>query len=244
MKKSYAANTFLAIFIIFMITLAAFILVFSRVIRENQNVSRETTLTNVRPSAGRVLFIDAGHGGEDGGAVSLTGQKESELNLKVAQKLQILASFYGLSTKMTRDSQEIAYPEELKNVHSRKVWDTKQRVSLINQEKDAFLISIHQNKYTTSGPSGCQVFYTDEEQSKAVSDQIQAEMRYFAPGNRKNAVKISKDIYLMNNITCPGILVECAFLSNPADSMKIEQDSYQLDLVCVILGGYCSVMGR
>ena len=95
-------------------------------------------------------LAEGGHGGEDGGAVSVTGKKESEINLEIGLRCEELAAFFGIETVMTRDSELIEYPAELSTTHSRKVWDQKSRVSLINSTENAVLVSIHQNYFTES----------------------------------------------------------------------------------------------
>ena len=96
----------------------------------------------------RVLVIDAGHGGEDGGATSQTGLIESGVNLDIAKRLESLAGFFGIKTAMTRESETIEYPASAKTVRERKAFDQKSRIALINSFENAVLISIHQNKYT------------------------------------------------------------------------------------------------
>ena len=67
-----------------------------------------------------VLLIDPGHGGTDGGAVSKDGTIESTLNLAIAQKLNGIASFYGIPTVMTRNSEEIQYPDTADTISAKK----------------------------------------------------------------------------------------------------------------------------
>ena len=75
------------------------------------------------------IIIDPGHGGDDGGAVSLSGKKESEVNLEIALRCELLAAFMGHSPVMTRYSEEISYPEEADTIRARKVWDQHSRAA-------------------------------------------------------------------------------------------------------------------
>ena len=184
------------------------------------------------------LVIDPGHGGEDGGAVSLTGAYESSINLSIALKAEQLAAFFGLPPVMTRTSEDIEYPTDATTIRAKKVADQKNRVALIESVENALLISIHQNKYTTSRPYGGQVFYAATDGSEIFGEYIQ--QRLFEntdAGNRKTAVKIPDSIYLMNAIDCPGILVECGFLSNNVEAQLLEQDDYQKRMALIIIGG-------
>ena len=91
-----------------------------------------------------ILIIDAGHGGTDGGAVSENGTKESEINLAIAQKMDALARLVGVETIMTRNSEELDYPDEADTIRKKKVYDQKQQVEQINKTQNAVLISVHQ----------------------------------------------------------------------------------------------------
>ena len=67
---------------------------------------------SVFSAEGPVLIIDAGHGGADGGAVAADGTVESSINLAIAQKLELLSGLFGVESVMTRESEDIAYPDE------------------------------------------------------------------------------------------------------------------------------------
>ncbi|MBR1456311.1 MAG: N-acetylmuramoyl-L-alanine amidase, partial [Oscillospiraceae bacterium] len=114
----------------------------------------------------KTLVIDPGHGGIDGGAIALDGTKESEINLAIGLKLREIASFCGQPTVLTRvdDSQRtsfIAYSEHEDLVH---------RTEIINSVADGVLISIHQNCFPTSQPSGAQVLYAKGEESRRLGE--------------------------------------------------------------------------
>ena len=118
------------------------------------------------------LVIDPGHGGIDGGAIAFNGTKESDINLSISQKLQALAELFGVHTVMTRTDDNsrtdlAAYSEHEDLVH---------RTELINSVPRAVLISIHQNFYPTSQPSGAQVLYAAGERSRALGEKTHAEI--------------------------------------------------------------------
>ncbi|MGM9522103.1 MAG: N-acetylmuramoyl-L-alanine amidase [Oscillospiraceae bacterium] len=185
------------------------------------------------------LVIDAGHGGEDGGAVSITGTPESVINLSIALKVEQLAAFYGVAPVMTRESDEIDYPEDAVTTRARKVADQKNRVALINSTENAVLISIHQNKYTTAGPRGCQVFFSPTEGSSGFAEYLQALfLNNTDSGNRSSAAQIPDSIYLMNAVDCPAVLIECGFISNTKEAYLLEEKDYQIKLAVLIAGGF------
>ena len=108
----------------------------------------------------QTIVLDAGHGGEDGGAVSRDGVAESSVNLAITRKLRDVFLFLGRDTVLTREGEEAIYSPDCVTLREKKVSDLKNRVALINQQSGAVLISIHQNSMPDH-PSvhGAQVFY-------------------------------------------------------------------------------------
>lgn len=187
----------------------------------------------------RVLIIDAGHGGEDGGATTAEGVPESGINLAIACKLEALAGLLGVETVMTRESQDISYPESAATTAQRKQSDQKARIELINAQENAVLISIHQNYYPDARPSGCQVFYGKPEGSRELGELAHKNMtEALCPSSRRVAAPISEDIYLMRAAKCTSILVECGFLSNRNEAALLLTDDYQLKISALLLASY------
>lgn len=185
------------------------------------------------------VIIDPGHGGADGGAVSLNGTYESGINLEISLKLEQLFAFMGIDPVMTRRSEDIEYPMDAETIRQKKVYDQKSRVELINSTVGGVLISIHQNKYTSGSPSGAQVLYADTDRSDLLANYIETALgEAIGTDNVRGAKQIPSDIYLMKNINCPAVLVECGFLSNPNDESLLTTDSYQIKLAMGIASGY------
>lgn len=176
------------------------------------------------------IIIDAGHGGVDGGATSCTGVLESQLNLEIALRLNDLLNLLGHRTNMIRTTDISVYTEG-ETVASKKVSDLKHRVKLINGTENAILISIHQNYFTDSRYNGAQVFYSEHEDSSILAKTMQ--QGFCAVGSTR-AAKQSNGVYLMEHIQCPGILVECGFLSNPAEEQRLRTPDYQKRLCCIM----------
>lgn len=190
----------------------------------------------------RTLIIDPGHGGTDGGAVSVTGKNESEINLDIALRCRSLAGLFGVTAEMTRESEQLDYPEDANTIREKKVWDTKTRTELINSLENAVLISIHQNKYTTASPHGSQVLYAPTAESRELGEKLQELLTQVTGESKRTAAKIGESIYLMNHIDCPAVLVECGFVSNAMEAKRLEEPEYQLKLATVIIGGYLGSM--
>ena len=192
-----------------------------------------------------ILIIDPGHGGADGGAVAADGTKESELNLSVALKTEALCSLLGVKSVMTRRSEELDYPKSATTIRAKKVADQKARVDLINGTSNAVLISIHQNIYGNARPSGAQALYGKFSGSDLLAELIQAnESEYVDQNNMRNAAKISDDIYLMKKVQCPAVLVECGFMSNPEELIKLKSSNYQTKLAAVFVASYLQFLSE
>jgi len=193
-----------------------------------------TTIGDISAKERQVtVIIDAGHGGEDGGATSCTGVLESKLNLEIALKLNDLMHLLGIRTVMIRTSDQSIYTEG-SSLSAKKVSDLKQRVNIINSTENAVLISIHQNHYPDSRYKGAQVFYAQTEHSADLAQNMQRMLIKTLNKSSNRDVKKADNIYLMEKITRPGILIECGFLSNPEEEALIRDDAYQRKLCCVI----------
>jgi N-acetylmuramoyl-L-alanine amidase len=196
------------------------------------------------PVSPYVMIIDPGHGGEDGGAVSVTGTYESTINLSISQKLKAIADLYGIPVVMTRNSDEIVYPENANTVKSRKKADQDARIDLINKIEHGILISIHQNKFTDSGPFGAQVLYAPTNGSEELAILLQESLvNNLNTENYRTAVQISDSIYLFKNISCTAVMVECGFLSNPDEADMLDSESYRLKIASVIAASFCDYIG-
>lgn len=201
--------------------------------RDKQAVSNRELMTSP------VLILDAGHGGEDGGAVSAAGVPESDINLQIVQKLELLFAFTGQTTRLTRSSQDAVYSPDAQTLREKKVSDLKNRVDLVNSVSGSFLISIHQNSLPGSRVRGAQVFYNAIEPAQSTAISVQQSLNSaINPNNEKTAKQIDGSIYLMKNIQRPGILVECGFMSNAAEAEQLQTDTHQRRLSAAIVSGY------
>ena len=195
------------------------------------------------PGSADVLIIDAGHGGEDGGASTADGVPESGINLDIALRLNALARLCGVDTVMTRTTQNIDYPADAATTARRKSSDQHARLQLINNYPDGVLISIHQNFFPDGKPCGCQVLYAStsgsEELGKLMHEGLCAAL---CPGNRRVASPVSDSIYLMRGAKCTAVLVECGFLSNADEAKLLQMSEYQTKISVVLLSSYLQFM--
>ena len=188
---------------------------------------------------GRVLILDAGHGGEDGGASSAGGSKESDINLNIVLKTEALMAFLGVRTELTRSEDRSIHSEGASTLHEKKVSDLKNRVEFVNSFYNAMLISVHQNYFTDSRYSGAQVFYTGGDVSRQWGEGTQAILRQVLnPDNDRAAKSVPDSVYLFSHIGCPAILVECGFLSNGEEESLLLTDTYQRKISLALAGAY------
>ena len=179
------------------------------------------------------VVIDPGHGGEDGGATSCTGRLESEYNLAISRRLDDLLHLLGYRTRMTRTSDVSIYTTG-DTIARKKISDLKERVRIVNETDQALLVSIHQNQFSDARYSGAQVFYAKTGKSKELGEKLQASLvETLNPGSNRKSKPIS-GVYLMENIRCTGVLIECGFLSNPKEEARLRDSEYQKKLCCVI----------
>lgn len=184
------------------------------------------------------VLIDAGHGGEDGGAV-VGSVLEKQINLAVAQDTADLLTFCGFDVQMTRTDDD-ALTDEGEDVKKRKYNDMKLRLELYNASPQNVIISIHQNKFSNASSKGIQVFYSPNNDKSAVLAEC---VRYAAvgmlqPDNTRENKAAGKDIYLLKNTDNPAVLVECGFLSNREEREKLVTGSYQKQLALAIAAGF------
>lgn len=185
------------------------------------------------------LILDAGHGGEDGGACSSAGQKESDINLAIVLKTRALMAFLGVESHLTRDTDISLHSDGAETLHQKKVSDLKNRVELVNNIPNALLISVHQNHFTDPRYSGAQVFFTGSDIGRQWGEDAQKLFRQILdPENERKAKPISGGIYLFDHINCPAILVECGFLSNGEEAALLTTDTYQRKIALVLAGSY------
>jgi len=181
------------------------------------------------------VIIDAGHGGVDGGSTSCTGVLESAINLEIALKLEDLLHLLGIDTLMIRTTDCSVYTKG-ETIAAKKVSDLKERARIVNGTENAVLISIHQNHFSDSRYYGAQVFYAPTAGSSILAKQLQSALiTTLNPGSNRQSKK-ADGVYLMQQITRPGVLIECGFLSNHQEEAKLRDTAYQQKLCCVIAG--------
>lgn len=173
----------------------------------------------------KLIVIDAGHGGSDPGKVSRDGICEKDINLAIAKKLEIALVNKGFTVVMLRDKDEDLASFGATN---KKKSDMNNRVEKINSLSAACLISIHQNSFPDSSVKGLQVFYYGKSDSgKSLACSIQTIVRETIDVDNNRQIKEGNDYFILRKSNCPGVIVECGFLSNPEEALKLTDQKYQ-----------------
>ncbi len=181
------------------------------------------------------VVIDAGHGGEDGGAVASSGLNEKEVNLSVALALRELLEAAGIPTVMTRTEDKLLYDRAVDFQGRKKVLDLAARRIIAEETDNCLFISIHVNSFPQAQYSGIQVWYgTEDTRSQEIAAAIQANSTQLLTDNHRRIKAAGSHIYLLDRIEAPVVLVECGFLSNPDEALRLSDEDYRRALATII----------
>lgn len=191
------------------------------------------------PITQKTVIVDAGHGGDDGGAIGIDGTVEKDINLDIALKLEKILKFYGFNVIMTRTQDVMTCDDGLDSLRKRKISDIHNRFELMRKNPDAIFISVHQNKFEDSSQHDTQVFYSgNDERSKELAEAIQTSVTLTLQRKNDRVVKKSgSGIYLLYHAKIPAVLVECGFISNSDEVKKLKDESYRMKLAILIADG-------
>ncbi len=202
---------------------------------KTRNVSSNNLISTDAP----VIIIDAGHGGEDGGAVVQNNNFEKDINLVIAQKTNDILSLFGFNTKMVRNTDVLIYDSDSKTQRQKKNSDLRNRLKLMENFNNCLYISIHQNKYDDNRIWGAQTFYSpNDEKSPVLAELVQSSIvSLIQPNNKRVIMKTGTNIFVIYNATKPAIMVECGFMSNNDELLKLKDDKYQNQMSFSISNG-------
>jgi N-acetylmuramoyl-L-alanine amidase len=188
------------------------------------------------PLSGKIILIDPGHGGPDGGA----GTKqvlEKDIALNISLKVRDYLQEQGALVIMTRTEDKDLAGEGTRGYSRRKVEDLKKRLKMINDNDNDFFVSIHLNAIPSVRWSGAQTFYAPHFKENArASKFIQEELRVNLENTTRKAKPINQ-VYILKHAKKPGVLVEVGFLSNPAEREQLRLDAYQEKVAASISQG-------
>lgn len=178
---------------------------------------------------GKTIYLDAGHGGRDPGAI-YKDIKESDINLEIAKQIKQELETHGATVYMTRIGD---YDLSKINTSNHKKSDLIQRAKIINESNCDVYISIHLNSDPSPTWYGTQIFYTNKnEENKTIAEIMQKKFKQNL--NTKREIKQLKNMYLFDRITRPGVLIEAGFISNANDRYILKQEEHQKKIATTI----------
>lgn len=187
---------------------------------------------------GKIIIIDAGHGGEDSGAVGVDGSLEKDIALSLAFEIGNLLEEQGYAVVYTRTSDNLLYKPEENIKGIRKISDLKNRCAVASNYPESVFVSVHLNSFSQEKYSGLQTYYSsNNDLSRKIAESVQNKVREDLQPTNNRAVKEGKSMYLMENIDNPAVLIECGFLSNGAECKKLSEKEYQKQLSFSIVCG-------
>lgn len=188
----------------------------------------------------RVVILDAGHGGEDGGTVGVNGVYEKDLNLSVSNILAAMLRSAGVTVIETRTEDRLLYREEENIRGYRKMYDLRNRLAVAQNNPDALFVSLHMNSFSSPQYKGLQVYYADTAGSERLARVIQNGIRTtLQPDNDREVKAAGSGIYLLDRAENTAVLIECGFLSNPEECEKLSSEDYRKQL-CFSL--FCGII--
>ena len=167
------------------------------------------------------VFIDAGHGGTDPGALGY-GYRESDLNLQVAKKVESKLKSKGIDVKMSRSS-DIFY-------------SLSERAEMANDYGADAFVSIHQNSAKDKSANGIETYYNrNKEEDKPLSNDIQTQVISQTGANNRGVKNAEFTVLVKSEMI--SALVECGFITNESEVKKLSNPSYQDKLATGIADG-------
>lgn len=189
------------------------------------------------PLSGKIIVIDAGHGGVDGGAESEAGQMEKDVTLPISIYLRDFLQEAGAFVIMTRETDTDLANPETKGLSKRKTEDLLKRAQVVKDSNADFLLSIHLNAFPSAKYYGAQTFYFPGiKQSGDAAQLIQDEIKRVLNNTDRVAKRIN-NVYILKTAEIPSVLVEVGFLSNSTEAQKLASTMYQKQMANAIYQG-------
>lgn len=186
----------------------------------------------------KIIVLDAGHGGADGGCVGINGVYEKDINLGIVQYLGTLLKFGGYEVVYTRDGDVSIHDNGVEGLRNQKISDMENRLEIVKSYPDSVFISVHQNQFVKPEYFGGQMFYTTNNNGNfRLATIMQGLFSELQPGNDRDVKLIDNGLYLFKNTQQPAILIECGFLSNADDAANLSNTEYQKKVAFTIYKG-------
>lgn len=160
------------------------------------------------------IAIDAGHGGEDPGALSPNKKlKEKDVVLEISKMLNYILEYKGYNTILIRDKDEFVQLGE--------------RANKANKEKADIFVSVHTNAAASKNAHGIETFYfKNSKQGEKLARHIQKEMVNLAE-NRNRGIKTNQSWTVLKRTNMPAVLCEVGFISNKEEKALLSNEYFR-----------------
>lgn len=194
------------------------------------------------PESRDVVVLDAGHGGVDPGKVGAGNVLEKDINLIIVMKLKEYLQMNGVTVYLTRDGDDGLYTD---SDSSKKTADMRARCAMIEEIAPDLVVSIHQNSYSDASVCGPQVFYyKTSEKGQRLAKCLQDRLNAMPECKKQRTIKPNSDYYLLLNVSCPIVIAETGFLSNPTEAQMLATEAYQDRLAWELCLGVLEYLNR
>lgn len=183
------------------------------------------------------IVLDAGHGGIDGGVTGVaTGVKESDVNLAITLRLKETLDDMGFETVLTRKTEAGLYDAATDGFKRR---DMQKRKEIVQNVDPALVVSVHQNRYSSASVRGAQVFFRrGDSQGERFASCLQEKLNALYKMEKVKSRNHTPSEYFMLSCTQnPSVIVECGFLSSPADEKLLISPSWQKQIAESVAAG-------
>ena len=201
----------------------------STALQTSADVSKTHSMDPAEALQGRLIVVDAGHGGFDPGAPGEDGVREDELNLEVALKLKAELETRGAEVIMTREDEGA--------LAATKEEDMAERRRIIQESGSDIVISVHMNSFPQDpGVSGPLVLFAPGSvKGKSLAGWIQDSLNE-ALGDDGSA-RSQDNLIILESGNQPCVIVECGYLSNEEEEELLQQEDYQQRIAEAICDG-------
>lgn len=168
-----------------------------------------------------VVFVDAGHGGKDPGAVA-NGIKEKDINLAIALKVRDKLKNLGVEVVMNRDKDVFV--------------DYHDTAVMANDSKADVFLSIHNNSASASA-YGIEAYY-NKDIDKEYANEIYKRLISYTGIDKTGQRGLKWNEFTVTvRTTMPAVLTENGFVTNANEAAKLKTDSYQEKLANAMVDG-------
>lgn len=174
------------------------------------------------------IYVDAGHGGSDPGAIGIGNVHEADVNLLVAKYLQTELKRQGISVKMSRTT------DATKALNDRPKEANKWGADIV--------VSIHCNAFEKASANGTEtLIYKKGGNAEKIAKKVQPNLISVLKTTDRGVKE--GNLAMVRDTKAPAILVELAFVTNKDDCSKLINTTYQKNCAVAICKGICSYLG-